>query len=368
MRYAQSGRWLSLIAVGALVFGLASCQILVPPAVPEPPDPNAEPAEANAPDAKAGVFPLFVGARWVYRNATPDLIPVLHPGSEIESEVLAEVRCRDAASRQLYECFVVRTRQGTEREVLSYLHRTADRIELFALETQELGAAPRRQAFGGELLLKPSLAAGDAWTFGQTTGAFLSSRAMSQETVPLRDTIHVLLGPYTNSFTGAWRVRSTFGGILADAYGSGIVEAWYASGVGMVKRTAASLFYELVQFRKSDEVAMLGASSSSGPYQLPVGSIVVVQLRGYASAAAPGLGWSLENGADVTADGVLVPLAASGDFYADLDGTNEAETGTCVFRFAVNGKGRTSLVFEGRYTGTAQSLAPQCISFDIAGL
>ena len=113
MRYAQSGRWLSLIAVGALVFGLASCQILVPPAVPEPPDPNAEPAEANAPDAKAGVFPLFVGARWVYRNATPDLIPVLHPGSEIESEVLAEVRCRDAASRQLYECFVVRTRQGT---------------------------------------------------------------------------------------------------------------------------------------------------------------------------------------------------------------------------------------------------------------
>jgi hypothetical protein len=351
-----------------MLLALASCEILVPPIIPEPPDPDAESAEANSPDSAAGVFPLFTGARWVYRNATSDLIPVLHPGSEIESEVLAEVRCRDAASGRLYECFVVRTRQGTEREVISYLHRTTDRIELLAVETQELGAARRRQAFGGELLLKPSLTAGDAWTFGQTTGAFLSSQAMGQETVPLRDTIHALLGPYTNSFTGAWRVRSTYGGILADAHGSGIVECWYSTGVGMVKRTAGSLFYELVQFRKSDEIAVLDASSGSGPYRLPVGSMVAVQLRGYAPAAAPGLGWSLENRDAVTADGVLALLATSGDFHADLDGTDEAETGTYVFRFTIVGEGRTSLVFEGRYTGTAQDVAPQRISFDVAGL
>lgn len=367
MKHAQPGRWLSFIEVGALLLALASCQIHVPPEAPEPPDPDVEAAEANAPDSVAGAFPLFVGARWVYRNATPDLIPVLHPGSEIESELLAEVRCRDTLSGRLYECFVVRTRQGTEREVISYLHRATDRIELFAVETQELGAARRRQAFGGELLLKPSLTAGDAWTFGQTTGAFLSSQAMGQETVPLRDTIHALLGPYTNSFTGAWRVRSTYGGILADAYGSGIVECWYSTGVGMVKRTAGSLFYELVQFRKSDEVAVLDAGLDSGVHQLSVGSMVVVQLRGYAPAADRGIVWSLENRDEVTADGVLVPMATLGDFYADLDGTEEAETGTYVFRFTVKSKGRTPLVFEGRYTGTAQDLAPQSISFDIAG-
>jgi hypothetical protein len=367
MTREQLGRWLSHIAVGAILLALASCQILVPPAVPEPPDPDAEPAEANAPDSAAGVFPLFTGARWVYRNATSDLIPVLHPGSEIESEVLAEVRCRGAASGRLTECFVVRTRQGTECEVILYLHRTTDRIELFAVETQELGAARRRQAFGGELLLKPSLTAGDAWTFGQTTGAFLSSQAMGQETVPLRDTIHALLGPYTNSFTGAWRVQSAYGGILADAYGSGIVECWYSTGVGMVKRTAGSLFYELVQFRKSDEIAVLDASSGSGPHRLPVGSMVAVQLRGYAPAAAPGIVWSLENRDEVTADGVLVPMATLGDFYADLDGTEEAETGTYVFRFTVKSKGRTSLVFEGRYVGTALDLAPKSVRFDVVG-
>jgi hypothetical protein len=368
MTHGQLGRWLSLIAVGTILLALASCQILVPPTVPEPPDPDAEAAEANALDSGAGAFPLFVGARWVYRNATSDLIPVLHPGSEIESEVLAEVRCRDTLSGLLYECFVFRTRQGTERETVSYFHRAADGIELYAVETRIEGATPRTQAFGGELLLKPSLTAGDAWTFGQTTGAFLSSQAMGQETVPLRDTIHALLGPYTNSFTGAWRVRSTFGGILADAYGSGFVECWYSTGVGMVKRTANSLFYELVQFRKSSEIAVLDEDSYAGPHQLPVGSMVVVQLRGHAAAASPGIGWSLANRDEVIADGVLVPLAPAGDFYTDLDGTEAAETGTYVFRFAVQGTGRTALVFEGLYTGLAQDLAPRRISFDIAGL
>lgn len=368
MAGARFGRRWSLIAVGAALFVLAGCQILVPPVVPESPDPDAEAAEANAPDAVVGVSPLFVGARWVYRNATSDLIPVVHPGSEIETEVLAEVRCRDAASGLLYECFVVRTSQGVERETISYLHRTADGIRLYAVQAREPGSAVQAQAFGGEFFLKPSLEAGDAWSFGQTTGAFLNSRAMAQETVPLRDTVHTLLGPYTANFTGAWRVRSTFGGILADAYGSGIVECWYSTNVGMVKRTAGSLFYELVQFRKSGEVAVLGEDLYASPHELPVGSIVVVQLRGHAPAADSRIVWGLANREDVTAGGVLVSLAASGDFYADLDGADEAETGTYVFRFAVTGTGREALDFEGLYTGTAHDLAPRRVSFDITGL
>ena len=162
MAREQLGRWLSLIAVGAILLALASCQILVPPAVPEPPDPDAESAKANALDSAAGVFPLFTGARWVYRNATSDLIPVLHPGSEIESEVLAEVRCRDVASGLLYECFVLRTRQGAERETVSYFHRTDDGVRLYAVRTHEQGAAPETQSFGGELFIAPSLTVDDS--------------------------------------------------------------------------------------------------------------------------------------------------------------------------------------------------------------
>jgi hypothetical protein len=361
------GRWLRPIAVGVTLLALAGCQILVPPVAPEPPDPDAEPAEANAPDSAGGVFPLFAGARWVYRNATSDLIPVLHPGSEIESEVLAEVRCRDAASGLLYECFVLRTRQGVERETVSYVHRTSDGVRLYAVRTNRQGSPPRAQSFGGELFMPPTLALGDAWSFGQMAGDYLSSEVRGRETVPLRDSILSVLGPYTSTFTGAWRVRSEHSGILADAYGTGVVECWYSTGVGMVKRTANSLFYELVQFRKSDEVAVLDAGSGSGSYDLVVGSMVVVQLRGYAPAAAPGIVWGLENRDEVTADGVLAPLATSGDFTADLDGTGEAETGTYVFRFTVQGSGRTTLVFEGRYAGTAQDLPPQSVRFDVVG-
>lgn len=368
MAHKRSARPWTFAAVGTVMLALASCQIFTPPVAPEPPDPDGEPAEANGLDSVAGIFPLFVGARWVYRNATSDLIPVLHPGSEIESEVLAEVRCRDVASGRLYECFVLRTRQGVERETISYVHRTGDGISLYAVRTSGPGLGHQAQAFRGELLLKQALEAGEVWSFGQTTGAFLRSQVMGREVVPLRDTILTLLGPYTESFTDAWRVRSTYGGILADAYGSGVVESWYSTGVGMVKCTAGSLFYELVQFRRSAEVTVLDEDAGSGPYPHAVGSVVVVQLRGYTAAAGSGLVWSLANRDDVTADGVVVSLPGSGDFAADLDGTDESETGTYVFRFAVRSTARTTLAFEGRYTGTAQDLPPQRVTFDIVGI
>jgi len=288
----------------------------------------------------------------------------------MESEVLAEVRCRDAASGLLYECFVLRTRQGAEREVVSYLHRTADRIELFAVEARSQGAAPHMQAFGGELLLKPALTAGDSWSFGQTTGVFHESRVMGQETVPLRDTVHTLLGPYTNSFTGAWRVRSTFGGMMADAYGEGIVETWYSSSVGMVKRTAGSLFYELVEFRKRDEVTALDAQSAEGLHRVPVGGLVVVQLRGSAPTADdPGVVWALSNVESVTSGGVLAPLPGGpfGGFHGDLDGADAADTGTYVFQFLVQSHGKASLSFRGRNLGDASGVTDKAMHFELEG-
>ena len=80
--------------VGAVVvLLLASCESLIPPVVPMP---DEEPAAANYMplDSSQDMFPLFVGARWVYRNATPDIVPVIHSGDLIETEVAAIARLR----------------------------------------------------------------------------------------------------------------------------------------------------------------------------------------------------------------------------------------------------------------------------------
>ncbi len=361
------------LLAATVVAALAGCSPLFPPVAPEPPNPDAQPAEENSPDAAVGAQPLFVGARWVYRNATSDLIPVLHPGSEIETEVLAEVRCRDALSGLFRECFVVRTRQGAGRETVSYLHRAPDGIEICAIETRAPGTASSRgdasqvRTFPSELFLRPALVLGESWSFGQRAGDFLSSEVLGRETVPLRDTILTLLGPYTSCFTNAWRVRSTYGGILADAYGGGIVECWYSTGVGMVKRTAESLFYELVAFRKDSEVKVLHAASAQGPYYLPVGSLVIVQVRGHAPTAEPGIAWDVANSDEVAADGILGQLSLSGEFYADRDGVEDAETGTYVFRFAVEGRGSTTLVLEGRYAPQESGWETKSTRFDFVG-
>jgi len=354
--------------VGAVVvLLLASCESLIPPVVPMP---DEEPAAANYMplDSSQDMFPLFVGARWVYRNATPDIVPVIHSGDLIETEVAAIARRLDTASGTPYECFVLRTRQGMAPEVLSYLRRTRDGVALYGIERLPYAGAPELTQFNGESFINLPFEKDLAWSFSRPDTASLDSVILGQETVPLSATVWKLLGPYTAIFTDAWRLKSEFGGSLADAYGYGIVEEWFAPGVGMIKRTADSLFYELVQFRGSDEVTLLEEDSTAGPYYPPVGAVVVVQLRGAKSSASSGYAWELKNWNEITAAGVLTPLSEggeSGEFFADLDGARRVGTGTYVFVFEVRTQGQASLLFTRYGFGTAASAAPESIRFNL---
>jgi hypothetical protein len=211
-------RMVCAIASTAATLLLTSCALL-PPVVPVPPVPEEEPAVANYTplDSSQDAFPLFVGARWVYRNATSDIIQVIHPGDLIETEVAGIVRRLNAASGTPYECYVLRTQQGTAPEVLSYLHRTRTGVDLYGVERLPYAGAPELTAFSGETYMRLPFDEGLTWSFLRQDMVSLDSVVLGQETVPLSATAWSLLGPYTTAFTAAWRVKSEFWGSLADA-------------------------------------------------------------------------------------------------------------------------------------------------------
>jgi hypothetical protein len=356
-----------LVAVLALL--LASCVSLIPGVSPPPPRPEEEPALANYTpvDLSQDPFPLFVGARWVYRNATPDINPEIHSGASIETEVVATVRRVGLSAGVPYECFVLRTRQETSPDVLSYLHRTPNGVDLYGMALLPYAGAPVLTSFSGEPYLNFPLQKGNTWSFARNDGSALNATVLSQSTIPLCSTVLTLLGPYTSSFAEAWRVKWEFAGLLADAYGQGIVEEWLAPGTGRVRRTAGSLVYELMQFRARDEVMQLNEASMEKRYYPEAGTVVVVQLRGTKPSASSGYAWDVENWDEITSAGVLSPLSEggeSGEFYADLDNTGQVETGTYVFSFEVRTQGNASLVFTRRGFGAAAAATPESLRFD----
>lgn len=348
-----------------LVVLLVSCQ---PPISPVIPDPSEAPAIPNAvpPDASEDVFPLFVGARWVYRDATPDYNPEVHalPGIEVEVEAIVRVHADGTAP---YECYVLKGRQGSGPEVRSYLHRTSTGVGLYGVEVAPYVGSHEPGRFAGEEVMRLPLEKSLTWGFADPSGASLASVVVGQEWVPLSGTVWTLLGPYTSTFGDAWRVKSEFGGMLEDAYGQGVVEVWYAPGVGMVRRTADSHVYELVQYRRFDEVTLLGETSDDGPYALPVGAVVVVQLRGSGTAASSGYAWELANEGDVSAGGVLSLLSSgreAGEFFADLAGTERLDRGSYVFVFEVLAQAEATLEFTRWGFGDAASAAVKTVRFE----
>ncbi len=348
-----------------LVVLLVSCQ---PPISPVIPDPSEGPAIPNAvpPDASEDVFPLFVGARWVYRDATPDYNPEVHalPGIEVEVEAIVRVH---ADGTTPYECYVLKGRQGSGPEVRSYLHRTSTGVGLYGVEVAPYVGSHGPGRFAGEEVMRLPLERNLAWGFADPSGASLASVVFGREWVSLSGTVWTLLGPYTSTFGDAWRVKSEFGGMLGDAYGQGVVEAWYAPGVGMVRRTADSHVYELVQYSRFDQVTLLGETSDDGPYALPVGAVVVVQLRGSRTAASSGYAWELTNEGDVSADGVLSLLSEgheAGEFFADLAGTERLDRGSYVFVFEVLAQAEATLEFTRWGFGDAASAAVKTVRLE----
>lgn len=380
-------RWRSILGLSlamAMLF-TASCGYFAPPDGFGPPSvPPEGLAERNVEPSNRSEdpFPLYLGARWVYRNATPDVNPELHAGALIETDVAAIVRCADTEASFPYECYVLRTRQGTAPEILSYLHRTSGGVDIYGVEEVASTGAPELTGLNGRPYIPLPLRDGLAWEFSDRYGISLESVVMGQEFVPVRDTVLSLLGPYTSSFGNAWRVKWQFGGPLADAYGQGTVETWHAPGVGVVKRSAESLFYELVELRPPAEVLRIGEKLHDAPYHpeqeqdcgtyYPArDTVVVFQFRGASASASSDWRWEVKQSSwnDLTATGVLSPLWEGdrrGEFFPDIAGRRKLDTGSCVFAFKVLTAGYAEVQFERSGVGAAEGFA-DVFAFEFGG-
>ena len=346
-------RMTGVFLASAFLALVTSCTSLIPPLQPAPSEPGDVGVIRNYRplDMSLDEFPLFVGASWTYRNATPDVNPEIHAGSVPERQVVAVVYRHDEASKTAHECYVLRIRDGSKPTVLCYLHRSPEGVHLYGIEILPYAGAPELIPCDGQTYCKLPFRKDDQVSFSLYEGTKLNSQVLRQELVAVSATAQKLLGPYSSNFGEAWRVHSEYAGTLADVFGRGIEETWYAPGIGLVRRTAESLVYEVVRYRGWEEAALLTEKSKHGPYSLPVDSVVAVQLRGAKPTATEGFVWDFANRAEVAFAGVLSPLSEdsySGPFFADINNVGRLETGSYVYLFQVRTNGEASLVFEKR--------------------
>ncbi len=341
--------------------------------LPLPPEQGSSVENAEPLDPADDPFPLFLGAHWAYRDATPDVNPELHAGARIETDVVGIVRRVDPNTGVAYDCYVLRTRKIGAPDVLSYVHRTSNSLDLYGVEIVQYTGAPELVQVSGEQYIPLPLYKGLAWGFSNPYGVALQAKVIGQEYVPLSNAQLAFLGPYTNSFTHAWRVEWKYGGPLNDAYGPGDVDTWLAPGVGMVGRSAESHYYELVEFRDRSRVMLLSVDFHDAPYhhdnEQRVGGtydstlydVIAVQFRGEDDSASSGWRWEIEKDCWGTLidKGVLSPLWSAdqgGSFFSDFRGAQKLDTGSYAFLFKIRTAGVAELRFRRVGVGASAGL------------
>jgi len=325
--------------------------------------PHAEPSEFDP-------WPMFAGARWVYRNATIDFNPEVHPVSLLITEVLANVYCVDRATGTAWECFAVRTTKHPERGKTIYVHRSVDGLFQFSEVLQD-----HDREFPGFVALRYPLIRDTYWVynvprFSEATGdvalwertrgcggdrsllkvggegdcAVASEVVLlrvihDRETVGISSIVDSLLGGYTSVFTQAWKTEVYDGIEEYPDYQWWAREpeyAWLAPDIGPVKRVAGSSAFELTQFVHADEVLGLSLPASGDLERVLREGLVVVQLRGTEPTHPDSVRWVLTENSGLTPEAV-----------ADIDSNGNALlTGTYVFRFRAPDLGYTTLRFE----------------------
>jgi len=334
----------------ALVAGaISSCDLLVIPGGPGGTSGNDESwqviANAEPNDMSAEDYPLFAGARWAYRNGTADFNPEVHAGSLNERDVLGVVQRRAGPKMTALECYVLRIQDGVRPSIQLYLHRVGDEVQIYGIEALPYTGAPEFLACSGQALFELPMERGQVSDFTLADGTGLRSTVLAQEAVPRLSSAEGFPGPYSTGQPAAWRVVSEYEGILSDALGEGVEETWYVSGMGLVRRTAFSLVYELMEYRDHSDVLQLTEDSGQGSYNPPIESFVIVQLR---VDEAAGSDWILENAAEVASSGVLSPLpqyGIAGVRLSDIGASGRLATGTHVFGYQVRTEGRSTLTF-----------------------
>jgi len=332
--------WLSFALAVSLLFG---CMGPIAPS-PEPPAPG-EPDSIDYSlvgtanyvplQPEEDPYPLFVGARWIYRNAAVYWNPQISLSGLLESEVVAIVQGRGE------QCYVLQTHYSNGPDELLYIHRTGREVMVRGSRwVAAPGAQPSFSLNPGLAFLKLPLQEDQTWE-EPFRGGSVNARVFHREIVAIESgKVLTLLGDHPAIFSGAWRVHYDLFGSGPRLFGGPQQFLWFAPGIGVVKHVLNSVNYELAEFRKRNEVASLEEQDAETVAQIPSGGLVLVQLRG-PSPDAEGPVWRMEE--SLEGNGVIELIDR--DFYYDLDTASDA--GTVVYRFRALAPGEVKLRFGG---------------------
>ena len=350
--------------------------------------PHAEPPEFDP-------WPLFAGARWVYRNATVDFNPEVHPVRLLTAEVLANVYCIDRMTGAAWECFALHTTEHPDRGQTAYVHRTTDSLLQFSSTLQD-----RDSDFPGFVALRYPVTRDTYWVYNvpRATGATGDTALWDQaqgcsgvrsllevggqgecsvasdvallriihdrETVGMSNVADSLLGGYTAVFTQAWKMEVYNGIEEYPDYHWWAREpeyTWLVPSIGPVKQVARSSVFELTRFVHAEEILHLSVPAEGNLQRVPRNGLVVVQLRGTEPPYADSESWVVAENSGLTPQAVVKPiLLPDGDrgFHSDIDSNGNAlRSGTYVFRFHAAEEGYATLRLEREGPSAEQGIA-----------
>lgn len=339
MKCKRTSLFVSLLVLGGLLFGCAGPIVIPPVDLPEVTDPGAYDLVGAANYVPAAweedPYPLFVGARWLYRNAAKYWNPQISASGLLESEVVAIVQGEGI------ECYVLRTHYSNGPDELLYLHRTGHGVALRG--SREVSASGSQTSFSlnpGLAFLELPLEEDSTWPL-LTSAGIGEANVYHQEVVAIESgEVSTLLGPYSPIFLGTWRVHYELPESGLRLYGGPVQFLWFAPGVGVVKHVLNSVDYELAEFRLPHEVLALDRYDDGRMVQVPNGGLVVVQLR-----EGEEWEWVL---AGVDGSGIEI---LDDEFYTDTPRAPlNTEAGTRTFQLRAMEAGDTDVSFELRHS------------------
>jgi predicted secreted protein len=276
-------------------------------------------------------YPLYVGARWIYRNAAKYWNPQISSSGLLETEVVAMVQGPGE------ECYVLQTHYSNGPDELLYVHRAENAVVLRGHELDEAAGSQTTYSLNpGLVLLELPLHEDLEWK-KPFDGSSVEAHVYHKEVVAIESgQVRTLLGSLPAIFLGSWRVHYTVLGASPRLFIGPEQFLWYAPGIGVVKHVLNSVDYELAEVRLPDEVLSLDKDDAGGRSRMPNRGFLVVQLRGGSPDLPTGSLWRLDAG------GSLQFIDAA--FYGDLKPSAEG-SGTHVFRFRALEEGETVLRF-----------------------
>ena len=323
--------FMSLLILGGFLFGCTGPVVIPPidlPDVSQPGDYDLVGTANHVPGVwEEDPYPLFVGARWLYRNAAKYWNPTISASGLLESEVVAIVQGDGV------ECYVLRTHYSNGPDQLLYLHRTKNRIDLRG--SREISAAGSQINFSlnpGLAFLELPLEEDATWPMFTHEGAGEACVYHREVAAIESGTVSTMLGSHSPIFLGTWRVHYELPESSPRLYGGPVQFLWLAPGVGVVKHVLNSVDYELAEFRLPEEILILDRHDDGQTRQIPDGGLVVVQLR-----EGEGWEWVLAG-----VDGAGLEYLSE-EFYLDVTSTG---AGTHSFTLRAMEAENTDIWFE----------------------